>query len=88
MTYLRYGHAPGDLREAFAEAIELDLKEIEFRDHTISVERLCGLLWNCTDILPQWIANDLDEPRLATYAAAARECMSQIRRREAMKARA
>lgn len=88
MTYLRYGHAPGDLRDAFAEAIELDPKEVEFRGQRITLARLCGLLWNCTDVLPQQIANDLDEPRLATYAAAARECMAQIRRREAMKARA
>lgn len=81
MTYLRYGHAPGDLRDAFAETIELDLQEVELRGEKISLRRLCGLLWNCTDTLPQQIADNLDEPRLGTYAAAARALMASLRRR-------
>ena len=55
----RGGHAPGDLRDAFLSAVDGfwngDLgptSTIEFRGHELTVEDLCGLLWNCTDAIP------------------------------------
>ena len=56
----RGGHAPGDLRNAFLEAVEaFEVWEegspeptVEVRDQPIRLSVLCGLLWNCSDIMP------------------------------------
>lgn len=55
----RGGHAPGDLREAFAAAIELFAEweagpepVVEIREQVIPISALCGMLWSCNDILP------------------------------------
>ena len=60
------GHAPGQFRDAFLEAVEFE--------ETDSPEfiALCGKLWNCTDILPRDACNDLDIRQGSTYAMAAR----------------
>jgi hypothetical protein len=39
---------------------------------TKELDRLCGKLWNCTDILPQIGCNDAQVPVGSTYARAAR----------------
>lgn len=64
------GHAPGHLRDAFLDILEL-------KDFTSSETlRLTGLLWNCTDIIPgeyrpfTQLSNDQEEA--FTYAQAAR----------------
>ena len=84
----RGGHAPGDLREAFAEA--LDAFEawgggdpgptIEVRGTRLTVSAICGLLWNCSDVMPSTLNQQLsdltkwpqDGLRSSTYAAGAR----------------
>ena len=89
----RGGHAPGDLRDAFAEALEEfeALKEgeplptVEVRDQEISLARLCGLLWNCTDIMPSgmcWMVQccGVDDFLVgSTYATGARQLKELIR---------
>jgi hypothetical protein len=57
----RFGHYPEDTREMFREAIEAFMKwktgepepKIEYGERQITISRACGLLWNCTDILPR-----------------------------------
>ena len=88
MPTLRYGHAPGHIREAFLNAIEefmawndgepeptVDV-EFDYVPNTTPISAVCGLLWNCTDILPGSVYRDLRdgaqiELRRQTYAAAA-----------------
>ena len=88
----RGGHAPGDVRDAFLEALE-DMRgwrtgtpepTAEVRGQAIPISRLCGLLWNCTDIMPGHACGDMqhviDEfPNAgATYAQAARALKALI----------
>lgn len=92
---LKGGQAPGDLREAFESAIDTYLQSdkpaealVEFRGRQLTLHHLCGLLWNCSDLLPQrvrrQIADDVmrgdhrmlmtrDRPTYAQAARALRE---------------
>jgi hypothetical protein len=61
---LRYGHAPGRVREAACDAFNAWIDwdgtgaeptveyEIGYVPHRISLSRALGLVWNCTDIVP------------------------------------
>jgi hypothetical protein len=68
------GHAKGHLREAFLDALEglprepcdADLGELR---------TAAGRLWNCTDVLPGHVCDDLDLPRGSSYARGARQLM-------------
>lgn len=62
------GHAPGELLQAFEEAIE-DGDEAKVHD-------LAGALWRCTDIMPSSLCDDLDVPPGSTYAQGARRVRS------------
>lgn len=94
----RGGHAPGDLRNAFLEAIEAfetwekgaDEPTVDVRDRPVTISRLCGLLWNCSDTMPgieqrhlesllpgRWIGEDRSGT-LNTYAMAARALREHI----------
>ena len=79
----RGSHAPGDLRDVFLEALDAylyrgkNVRVVEYRDQKVPLNRVCGLLWNCTDILPGAEAHALrdevgDERSIETYAQAAR----------------
>jgi hypothetical protein len=84
----RGGHAPGDLRNAFLEALDAYESwedgaaepDVELRDRQVKLSAVAGLLWNCSDIVPSvWMqqVRDLDTGdesfRIApTYAAVAR----------------
>jgi death on curing protein len=81
----RGGHAPGDLRDVFGNALEaFQMWEygkpeptVDLREQTVPISRVCGLLWNCSDILPGplWsMMSDIDDdlPQRRTYGAAAR----------------
>jgi len=58
------GHAPGHVRDAFLAAIEAFYHwddgepeptvpfEINYEPVEIPISKACGLVWNCTDILP------------------------------------
>ncbi len=74
-SHLRFGHAPGHIRDAFCERIETALpfmREPVRGEASADLQRLAGLLWTCTDILPvdncAWLGL---EPG-STYAQAAR----------------
>jgi hypothetical protein len=95
MPKLRYGHAPGHVRDTFGEAIEAFARwragtpeplvnfEINYVPHAIPISRACGLVWNCTDIVPGCLFDELDAERLGikrrTYAACARAMLAHIR---------
>lgn len=78
------GHAPGDLREAFLVAFERifyarersTVVAVDVRSESLSFAALCGLLWNCSDVLPGSVADainlDIGRLRSRTYASAAR----------------
>jgi hypothetical protein len=101
MPKLRNGHAPGHVRDTFLAAIEAFVAwkpgepeptveyEIGYVPHRISISRACGLVWNCTDIVPgstfDWLQEHLsgalgDEPaiRRRTYAACARAMLQAV----------
>ncbi len=77
----RGGHAPGHIRDAFLTAIEIRYKQrggdpvvpVGYDDTPVPLSRLCGLLWNCTDILPGEDCNLLDIGPGSTYAIASRK---------------
>lgn len=86
-TAARGGHAPGDLREAFGEALDAfsDWNDgdpepmVEIREQQVPIGQVFGLLWNCSDILPSIMWNQLGlfedalgMPKRRTYGAAAR----------------
>lgn len=92
----RGGHAPGDLREAFADAVDAfeawggsdPGPTIEVRGGRLTVRAVCGLLWNCSDVMPSTMSQQLNDPtkwpqdglRSNTYAAGARLLKSLITR--------
>jgi hypothetical protein len=98
MPLLRHGHAPGHVRDAFLAAIEAYLEwqpgtpepmveyEVNYRPRLIPISQLCGLLWNCTDQLPNDAADSLcDLPTQPhTYAAAARAMKCEIKTQKAL----
>jgi hypothetical protein len=60
--------------------------EVQYQPRMISISEACGLLWNCTDILPGTVVDALllDEGlplRLRTYAAAARAMKQSLEER-------
>jgi hypothetical protein len=94
MVKLRYGHAPGHVRDTFLAAVEAFMDwdgkgseptveyEIHYEPHQIPISRACGLVWNCTDIIPGDVFDRLLDEQLdikrRTYAACARAMRSQI----------
>ena len=86
----RGGHAPGDVRNAFFAAVEAydtwEISEpeptVELRGQRVPISQMCGLLWNCTDTMPNLLCGhfrDCDEPVPGSYAVAARLLRSRIR---------
>jgi hypothetical protein len=65
----RGGHAPGDLRDAFGEAVDAFTAwsdgepepTVEFRESNVTITALCGYLWNCRDIMPSLMVTALDD---------------------------
>src|ERR1039458_8613871 len=55
----RGGHAPGHLRDWLYQYIEGELDEDD--PPRLSLERLTGLLWNCTDIMPGDVRGTVSE---------------------------
>jgi hypothetical protein len=92
---MRSGHAPGHVRDTFLQAIQAFAdwdgegapptvcREIKYAPHQISIAEACGLVWNCTDILPGSAFDaiaDLELPvALRTYAAAARAMLAKLK---------
>lgn len=105
LTHLFYrpavgGHAPGDIQNAFLEAIEAyeawepgePEPTVEVRERPMKLSDLCGLLWNCSDIMPSLDQRRLEDMMpgrhigddrtntLGTYAKAARAMKEAINR--------
>lgn len=88
-------HYPGHLRSMFEEAIEAYRNwndgepeptvtyEVHYRPAEIPISRACGLLWNCTDILPELDVSALalcgTDLQTTTYAAAAHALLEAIK---------
>src|SRR5262245_21907195 len=83
------GHAPGHVRDAFIDALDQfeawengePEPSIEIDGQALSLSEVCGLVWNCTDIMPAAVRNALKDLLDAhgdarcfrgTYAAGAR----------------
>lgn len=64
----RGGHAPGNLREEFQDAIDSDGE----------YKHLIGKLWNCTDCMPASLCEDLDLPQGSTYAQGVRKLKREM----------
>jgi hypothetical protein len=84
-----YGHAPGNVCDTFAAAVEAFQRwdgsgreptvefEVNNEPRRITISQACGLVWDCTDVVPGWIADTL-HPRTASYAGAARAMRRSI----------
>jgi hypothetical protein len=95
MGKLRNGHAPGHVREtacaAFEEWLDWDGRsplptvdyEVKYKPQRISLARACGLVRNCTDIVPGMIADPLITEGLPaksrTYGAIARAILDDLK---------
>ena len=78
------GPAKGHVREAFLDAtlayIDWEAGDpeptVDFEGRLIPISRACGIVWNCSDILPNGAVDTLDgcgiDLSRRTYAAAAR----------------
>jgi hypothetical protein len=55
----RGGHSPGHLRDGLYQYISGELDEYD--PPRLSFERLTGLLWNCTDIMPGDVRETVSE---------------------------
>jgi hypothetical protein len=90
------GHAPGHLRGMFLDAIEAFeawpenapmptvMLAVHYEPRPISLMQACGLVWNCSDILPGTAFDTLVDCGLSlnnrrTYAAAARAMSAAIK---------
>jgi hypothetical protein len=89
------GHSPGHVRDTFVSAIDAYLAweqgeseptvdfEVRREARPITISQACGMVWNCSDILPSGAVNTLDECGLElgrrTYAAAARTLLTAIK---------
>lgn len=92
------GHAPGDLRDAFVEAVDafqqwedgepepsVAMRARHHDGRNVPISDVCGVLWNCSDILPSGLRTQLEDlrgwpidPMRNTYGAAARRLKSLI----------
>jgi len=69
------GHAPGDLRDAFVEAIEtyeqwnggseptVEVRAWHADGRAMPISEICGLLWNRSDALPNVLVTQLETLR-------------------------
>jgi hypothetical protein len=92
---LRYGHAGSHIRDTFIAAIDAFRAwkdgepepmvefEINYEPVEIPISKACGLVWNCTDILPGIDFSTLEycgiEPKRRSYAAAAHALLEAIK---------
>jgi hypothetical protein len=95
-AHSRYGgHAPGHVPDTFLAAVDAFAAwedgepepTVEFEVHhrlvVITISQACGLVWSCSDILPNRVVSQLvdycDVPLTRrTYAAAARAMRQRI----------
>jgi hypothetical protein len=96
---LKCGHAPGHVRDTACTAFESWADwdgtgpeptveyEVHYEPHQILLSRACKLVWNCTDIVPGAVIDQLLDEGLGiksrTYAACARAIVKDIKVRAA-----
>ena len=85
------GHAGAHVRDVFLSAIDayLDWEPgepepmVDFVARPIPISRACGIVWNCSDILPSGAVSTFDQRGIEinrrTYAAAARAMLAAIK---------
>jgi hypothetical protein len=93
----RGGHCPGHVRETFGNAVEAYCQwqpgepepvvefEVNYEPRQIPISKACGLVWNCSDIMPGLLwsyVEDTDiikDVRHQTYGAVARAMYARIK---------
>jgi hypothetical protein len=85
----RGGHTQGHLRDALLDAIDRygDWEEgkpeptvpVGYAEKPLTLTTICGLLWNCTDIMPSDACRSLGLRQGSTYARGARALLSMIK---------
>jgi hypothetical protein len=90
------GHFPEHIRDTFLEAVDafrawdgegdepVVTLEVDFEQRQIPISMAARLVWNCTDILPDWAFDELEELGLRgrTYARAAQTMVGWLERRQ------
>jgi hypothetical protein len=71
-------HSSGDAQTDFCGQLE---SYAVTGEATNELDRLCGKLWNCTDILPSLACSDAGVPQGSTYACAAQTVRRAIQAR-------
>jgi hypothetical protein len=75
-------HAPGHLRDAFEEWVEARMSppevEVGWDGRPRPIRWLLGQLWNCSDIMPSWLCDELGMPAGSTYAQAVRSLWADL----------
>jgi hypothetical protein len=103
MSKLRDGDAPGHVRETAGAAFQAWMGwdgsspeptveyEVGYVPREIPISRACGLVWNCTDIVPgtlfdavqetaqDWLRTDEPVIKRRTYGACARAIAEHIK---------
>lgn len=92
------GHAPGHLRDAFEAAVEAyeswndgepePIVKVGYDETPMTISKICGLVWNCSDIMPWMLCRDIDDllpsghecGARSTYAQGARHMKAMIDR--------
>ena len=69
----RGGHAPDRLRHAFSEFVDEWLLEEPAALLSDAGRELTGKLWNCIDIMPRDLCQDLELAQGSSYAVGARK---------------
>jgi hypothetical protein len=90
------GHAPGHVHDTFEQAVEKMVRwdgigpeptvafEVNYEPRQITLAQACTLVSRCSDQLPGWICDNLEEFGLKrdTYAAGARAMRRWLKQRE------
>lgn len=90
------GHAGGHVRDMFLAAISafrdwnsgepepMVTFEVNYQPREITLSQACGLLWQCTDILPSLAVSELElcdiHLNRSTYAGAAHVLLERIKK--------
>ena len=69
-------HSPCDAQTDFCGQLE---SYAVIGEATNELHRLCGKLWNCTDVLPALSCSDAGVPQGSSYACAAQTVRRAIR---------
>ena len=80
MSVLRFGHAPGHIRDEFILIVESG--GIHDPANYADLMRLTGMLWNCTDTVPNYACDEVDRPHGSSFASVCRDLRRWLVRRD------